>query len=483
MSKNLASVDLIDRGARRWPEAVALASRHTAWTYRDLHHAVEATGRRLQDVGIGAETRVALHAARTPATIVATWALWRIGAVVVPLNRRWPVPAALRAARGARTVTWLADDDGVVDAARDAEEEAGHRLDAVVDQGNEGVVDPAAPPPLPPARSATIVFTSGTTGAPKGVLHTWRNHVASAAGSNTNIPVSPGDRWLLSLPLYHVGGLAILVRCALGGGTVVVPSDDASLSDTLADRRVTHASLVATQLRRLLEADAEHPSSMRALLVGGGPVPFDLLEAAHARGWPLHTTYGCTEMASQVTTTPPGATLDTLLTAGRILPHRRLRIANDGEILVAGATLCRGYADGERLDDPRNANGWYPTGDLGRLDAQGRLRVEGRKDHMFVSGGENVQPEFIEETLHAHPDVAAAVVVPVADDEFGHRPVAFVRTTGAPVSPDALRTHCRSTLPAFMVPDHIVPMPDDVTASIKVDRRALQERARRHDGT
>ena len=481
MSKNPASYDLVHHGAHRWPEAVALTSHDTTWTYAALHRAVGATARRLRERGMGAGTRVAVHAARSPAAVVATWALWRVGAIVVPMSRRWPVVQVVRAAERVQATIALTDEEAVRDAFRDAYGDgAVHRLQAVVawDLGSDR--EAASPSPLAPTRDATIVFTSGTTGVPNGVLHTWRNHVASAVGANANIPVTRGDRWLLSLPLYHVGGLSILVRCALGGATVVLPSDDAPLHETLADQGVTHASLVATQLRRLLRADADHPASMAALLVGGGPVPFDPIEAAHVRGWPIHTTYGCTEMASQVTTTPPGASLDTLSTSGRILPHRRLRIADDGEILVAGATLCAGYAEDDAVDDPRDANGWYPTGDLGRLDAQGRLRVEGRKDHMFVSGGENVQPESIEDALTAHPEVAAAVVVPVADDEFGHRPVAFVRTTGASVSTDVLRAHCRSILPAYMVPDHVLSLPESAEDGMKVDRRALQEHARRH---
>jgi O-succinylbenzoic acid--CoA ligase len=308
------------------------------------------------------------------------------------------------------------------------------------------------------------------------VLHSWANHLYSAKGSNANLPLHSGDRWLLSLPLYHVGGLAILVRCALAGAAVAVPDQDASLSATLDATGATHASLVATQLRRLLEAREALPRRVRGLLLGGGPLPEGLLRRGHERSWPLHTSYGSTEMASQITTTPPGAPLSTLRTAGRRLPHRRLRIDADGQILVAGPTLCLGIAEGNDLHDPR-AHGWLPTGDLGRLDAQGRLHVQGRTDRQFISGGENIQPEELEAALERGDRIARAVVVPVPDPEYGRRPVAFLRTTGGPL-PEEWRDRLRAELPSFKVPDAAYPLPEAATEGrMKVDRADLIRRA------
>jgi O-succinylbenzoic acid--CoA ligase len=332
------------------------------------------------------------------------------------------------------------------------------------------------PPPQPTHRRATLVFTSGSTGTPKAVLHSWANHLYSAKGSNANLPLHSGDRWLLSLPLYHVGGLAILVRCALAGAAVAVPDQDASLSATLDATGATHASLVATQLRRLLEAREALPRRVRGLLLGGGPLPEGLLRRGHERSWPLHTSYGSTEMASQITTTPPGAPLSTLRTAGRRLPHRRLRIDADGQILVAGPTLCLGIAEGNALHDPRT-HGWLPTGDLGRLDAQGRLHVQGRTDRQFISGGENIQPEELEAALERGDRIARAVVVPVPDPEYGRRPVAFLRTTGGPL-PEEWRDRLRAELPSFKVPDAAYPLPEAATEGrMKVDRADLIRRA------
>jgi O-succinylbenzoic acid--CoA ligase len=351
---------------------------------------------------------------------------------------------------------------------------------SVEDVVREGAVQTERRSEQTPDRDATIIFTSGSTGQPKAALHTWANHLYSAKGANANLSLRQGDRWLLSLPLYHVGGLAILVRCALAGAAVAVPSPENDLATALVDVRATHVSCVATQLRRILNAGHEPPQALRAVLLGGGPIPAPLLDRAYDEGWPLLTSYGCTEMASQVTTTAPGAPRSTLDTAGARLPHRRVRIDPDGQILVAGRPLFRGYVQDGTVTDPRTEDGWYPTGDRGFLDAQGRLHVIGRIDRMFVSGGENIQPEEIETALEELSGVEQAAVVSVSNAEYGHRPVAFLRTEG-PLDETDLRRRLRDRLPGFKIPDAFFSFPEDTgRSSLKVDRQSLQEWAQAH---
>lgn len=462
----------IHRHAQACPDALALWTSDRRWTYAELDAAAAATRARLREHGIAEGERVALRLHRGADLVLLLWALWRAGSVAMPLSTRWPAPKIREAVRRmearwliTRDRTLLGDESTGVSA---------FSPDQLVLRGGGG-----EPAPVPQSihRRATLVFTSGTTGAPKAVLHSWANHLYSAKGSNANLPLRPGDRWLLSLPLYHVGGLAILVRCALAGAAVAVPDRDASVAAMLDSTGATHASLVATQLRRLLDAQDESVSRrVRGLLLGGGPLPKTLLRRGHARGWPLHTSYGSTEMASQVTTTPPGASLGELQTAGRCLPHRRVRMDPDGQILVAGPTLCLAVTDGENLRDPR-VDGWFPTGDLGHLDASGRLHVEGRTDRQFVSGGENIQPEEIEAAFERLEGVDRAVVVPVPDEEYGRRPVAFVRSeTGA--MPDDWQAALATTLPRFKIPEAVCELPDAaIRDRMKVDRDLLRRRA------
>jgi O-succinylbenzoic acid--CoA ligase len=469
--------DPLRRYATARPDAPALWTPHRRWTYADLDAAVAATQARLDEVGVEGGKRVALYLDRRPAVVVLLWALWRAGAVAVPLSTRLPAADVPDRARRVGAHGLISDDSAV---ARAAPADLTVRSPELVARDGEarGGRSPG-PTAWSRHRPATIVFTSGSTGTPKAALHTWANHLYSAKGSNANLPLRRGDRWLLSLPLYHVGGLAILVRCALAGAAVAVPDPKASIADQLTTAHATHVSLVATQFRRLLDAtQGTPPSFVRAVLLGGGPIPGALLRRGHQRGWPLHTSYGSTEMASQVTTTAPGAPLDELQTAGRRLPHRRVRI-EAGEIQVRGAPLFRGYVTADGLDDPRTDDGWYPTGDRGRLDAGGRLHVLGRMDRMFVSGGENVQPEEIETALERLDGIERAIVVPVPDAEYGERPVAFVQA-GDSWDPPAFKQVLTSELPGFKIPDAFHSLPQDArSGSLKIDRKRLQKQARK----
>lgn len=463
--------------AQAHPDQPAVITPGGTWTYAALAQRVAGVVGALKRRGTAPGDRVATYAPRTLDHLVVLMAALHSGAVIAPLSTRLPpgeVADRLAQINARRLVT----DDPEVQR-RAPESVSCHPLDALrsVDAAE---APPANSPDGTRDRPATIIFTSGSTGTPKAALHTLGNHYMNAKGAQANIALGPGDRWLLSLPLYHVGGLAILFRCWWTGACVVVPEDDEPLYASIAAHHVTHVSLVATQLRRLLQADHSF-DTLRAILVGGGPLPAGLLTEAHARGWPVHTTYGCTEMASQVTTTPPGASREALATAGRVLPHRELCISDTGEILVRGPTLFRGYVDRERVRDPRDADGWYHTADRGLLDEDGYLHVHGRTDHRFISGGENIHPEEIERVLTQLPGVARAVVVPIPDDEFGARPVAFLEAReGEAVSADRLVPLLEARLPRFKIPVRFFAWPKDAgDRSMKIDRPAFRARAER----
>lgn len=471
IEKNMS--DPLRAQSRGRPGTIALWTGSETWSYARLNRAVLATRQRLEARDVGFGDRVGVHLPNEPSCVILLWALWRCGAVAVPLSTRLPPHRVVEQAEAV-------DCDGVISSDAAVAERVRPNLFTVRPEDivcHEGSADRRGIREQSRDRSATILFTSGSTGAPKAVLHTWANHLYSAKGANANVPLGPDDRWLLSLPLYHVGGLAILVRCALAGAAVAVPTTDAPLGDVVESTGATHLSLVSTQFRRLLTATkGAVPSQVRAVLLGGGPIPDALVRRAARQGWPLHTTYGCTEMASQVTTTPPGAPLADLQTAGRCLPHRHVCIV-DGQICVAGATLFKGYVEDGGIRDPRTDDGWYPTGDRGTLDVSGRLHVKGRVDRMFVSGGENIQPEEIEGVLEQIEGVERAIIVPVSSDEYGKRPVAFVETSTEEALPSfaELLEQC---LPGFKIPDAFHPFPEDrMSGRVHFDRDLLQKRA------
>jgi len=455
----------------------------------DLLTAAVAQGLRAHKVLHG--ERVGLLLPPGPAYPVLLLSLLRAGAVAVPISTRLPpaaLPDLLRSIGCRRLITDLQNCELPGSAGEIAIVEAAELFAACEQKHCEGeraehgrATEPETAlsgSPLPPfdrTADATIVFTSGSTGVPKAALHTFENHWSNAVGANRNIPLRPGDRWLLSLPPWHVGGLAVVFRCLLGGAAIAIKGKDEPLADAIAGLGATHVSLVATQLYRLLRENSGLAAlrSLKAILLGGGPAPAALIEEALRLGVRLVTSYGSTEMSSQATASRPGDPPEALNTSGRPLAFRQLSVAADGEILVRGRTLFRGYVEGTGVRSARDASGWFHTGDLGRLHADGRLIVTGRRDTMFISGGENIHPEEIEREILRFPGVLETIVVPVPDPEFGARPVAFLRTIDGHLPAEAeLGRFLRLALPGFKIPRRLLRWPDH-EKGMKPDRRAL----------
>lgn len=327
-------------------------------------------------------------------------------------------------------------------------------------------------------RSEFLVPTSGTSGRPRLATLTAANLASSAIAWSQVLP--PASGWLLSLGLAHVAGIAIVVRAALAGVPLVLPigSDPSSILETI--RRgaargleVSHLSLVASQLAPLLDHldDGPPPPSIRAVLLGGGPVPSSLVTRALEAGWPVMPTYGMTETASGVTAMPTRDVAAAPWSAGRALPGVELRVCepgdgsstalpldHPGELHVRGPMVFAGYAgDPGATAAAIDQDGWLRTGDLGRIDEHGRVEIIDRIDDLIVSGGENVAPAEIEAVLLTHPGVADAGVVGMADTRWGRVPAAVVvARPGASIDPDEIRAYVAERLASFKVPARVV---------------------------
>ena len=456
----------------------ALVAQHRTYTWRDYHAHVTGAAEKLRQAGLGEGDVLAIALPPGTPTPILCMALFRLGAIAFPVNTRFPAQYLLD------TLARVRCRNVVVPYGASVTTEHG-RLYALAPRD---IVDAAgAPPPSPVRRPlerpASLMLTSGSSGAPKAALHTWGNHYHNALRSNANIPLQPGDRWLIPLPFFHVAGLAVLFRCALAGAAAVIPPPGMPVPEAVRRFHATHVSLVPTQLYRALRAEPGVSAlcGLKAILLGGAATAPELVERAHAAGLPLHTTYGMTETASQLTTTPPGAALEDLLTAGRPLAEETVRVTASGEIQARGKTLFRGYVEGGTPHRPQTDDGWFPTGDRGRFDARGNLVVAGRRDNMFITGGENVQPEEIERCLGTAPGVVRAVVVAAPHPEFGATPVAFVQTVrGTPPDDAALTETLASKLPRYKIPRHYFPLPvDDLDPDQKPSRSGLAARAAR----
>ena len=311
-----------------------------------------------------------------------------------------------------------------------------------------------------------VLYTSGTSGRPKGACLTWNNFFASARAAEDRLGAAVYRRWLACMPLFHVGGLSILMRSVLFGGPVRLQSrfDPAVVSDALDGGDIAGVSLVPTMLSRLL-AHRDYraaPGGLEVLLLGGAAAAPELVARALAKGYPVCPTYGLTEATSQVATAAPpraGARepspmLPVLGTQVRIVSGGRdAGPGTEGEIVVRGATVMRGYLHDDEANARALRDGWLHTGDIGYLDAAGGLHVLDRRDDLVVSGGENVYPAEIEAVLLEHPAVEDAGVTGVPDADFGARVVAWVVIKpGCSASVEALQSHCRATLAGFKQP-------------------------------
>jgi O-succinylbenzoic acid--CoA ligase len=305
----------------------------------------------------------------------------------------------------------------------------------------------------------TLLYTSGSSGTPKVLAHRWGAHMASAAGAEERIPLAPGCGWLLSLPLHHVSGISVLIRCLASGATIVIPDPSLPLEAQISNQAITHLSVVALQLERLLVAQASL-HRLNAVLAGGGPISASLVHRSIESGVPLHLTYGMTETASQITTTEKLTTCPSPIHAGIPLPGREIRLSASGEVQVRGGILATGVLNSSGCLDPiADSSGWATTGDLGILNENNELILLGRRDRMIISGGENIHPEAIEAILSAVPSVVRVAVVGIAHSFYGMRPVAFV---AGDVEAEHLRDFLAERVEKFAIPDFFIPWPDTI---------------------
>jgi o-succinylbenzoate---CoA ligase len=440
--------DWLRQRAALTPDRHALLGRDT---FAELDRRVDAACSRLIDLGVQPGQRIGLRSANSPAFVVAVHALMRLGAILVPINTRL-TPAEVEWQRADAELSLLLEHPEDLLASTSA---ARHDRDVDLDAPH------------------SIVYTSGTTGRPKGAILTYDNHYSNALASMLNLGVLASDVWLACLPLFHVGGLAILLRSVIYGMPVLLHErfDPGLVNHAIDHQGVTVISVVSTMLERMLAErdDQPFPPTLRCVLLGGGPASLPLLQRALALGAPAVQTYGLTETASQVATLAPSDIVRKVGSAGKPLFGTSVRIAGDDEILVRGPIVSPGY-----LHQPPHSD-WLHTGDLGYLDDEGYLYVLDRREDLIVTGGENVYPAEVESVVLMHPAVADAAVFAVPNIEWGHTVAAAV-VLRHPATPDELQMFARQHIAAYKVPKRIeVVQALPRNASGKLLRRHLRE--------
>lgn len=430
----------------------ALVSPEGCLTYEEVDRQCACMVRWLRETGgVGSGDRIAVVAENRPEWMPLLFAGLRVGAVLCPLNVRQPIAVLTEQLRTLAPSLVITDRElpGIQIPVRTFSQLVEEAVEPAED---EAVVREDFP--------ATVLFTSGSSGEAKAIELSLSNHLISARAANQVAPLGPGDRWLCSLPLYHAGGIAILFRCVLAGAAAGFPGAKGEWTEDLERLEITHLSLVPTQLRRWMKSDgfATSVKGVKRVLMGGAPMPGDLLMEAVAAGVSVAVSYGMTETASQIAVTPPGQSPQG---AGRILPHAKVRISEAGEIQVQAGSVPESLL----------TDGWLRTGDCGRLEGD-LLFVEGRIDRQFISGGENIQPERIEREMQACCGVDC-VVVPVKDPEFGQRPAAWVDADITEEKTGQWNQRLRLRLPGYMIPVTYKKLP--VQLGVKPDLASLAQ--------
>lgn len=457
---------LAERAAQK-PDAPALEFMGQKWNYEFLNNWVEALVDEFEKRGINKGTRIGIYLSNQAVYVALIHALARVGAVAVPLNIRLTESELKWQIQQSQCEFLVCNQDFFLSGS----ELIGSEERILVSD------DFSTPQPIPvrtrsqlePDSVQGIFFTSGTTGSPKGAMLTFANHHASALASAERLSVDARDRWLLTMPLYHIGGMSIVFRAAIYGITIGLHSgfDAGAVHHALTNENITHVSLVPTMLHRLLEKypDFKPSPSLRAILLGGASAPASLLEKALALNLPIALTYGLTETASQVATSTPEQTRAKPGSVGKPLSGTIIDIVDEsdkslpngeiGEIVVNGGTVMQGYLDNDRPD-----RFWKPvrsihTGDIGYLDSDGDLWVLTRRTDLIVSGGENIYPEEVERALMKHPVVSEACVVGVPDPEWGQSVAAAV-VLREPCNGENLIQFLRGQVAGYKVPMQIL---------------------------
>lgn len=465
------------RGAERYAQRPALITESGEIGYRVLHDRAARLARDMANQGMTRGAPLAVIARRADRVAWALYLALYSGCPVWPLDPRRPDLAS------------GLHDAGIALALVDSELSAPDGIRCLSSDLLD--VTPAGQPvearPVSSSDIQLIVNTSGSTGTPRAVMLTAGNLAAAVLASRKRVDLRAGDVWLACLPLYHVAGISILLRCLQAGASVLLQERfevDRVWSSLLA-RKVTHLSLVPPMLEGLMAAEPGRspPPSLKVVLLGGGAIPEPLVRRAVDDGWPVCPTYGLSENASQVATlcTPSrdwvagdmGAPLDGIRV--EIIDEAGRSTEGQGRIRISGPTVMAGYLGSRWSTGDGLVNSGFSSADLGYLDERGHLHVQGRLDDVIVSGAENVMPQQIEDIIRGCKGITDVGVVGVPDSSWGQRVVALFEGC---ITEAELEHWCRKQIPSPLRPRGFVKVETlPRNAMGKLDRQALRRRA------
>ena len=457
------------------PDRFALTDGRRKVTYKELDCMIDQAIHHLRLKGVEAGNVVAVLDNNSISYAILFYAALRSGFILMPLNARL-TSAEWRRQLNAAGCRLLVVAGQFTDAAKSLDIELADIDEITSDYGRPVSID--SPHELSLDREALIIYSSGSSGASRGIVLTWHNLYYSALGIESMLACSSDDCWLAALPFFHIGGISILFRAVRAGCGVHIFDKfrQETILEVIGSKRGCCLSVVPTMLRDLISADLEHRlNKVRTIILGGAPLDDSLRRKCQQLDLPVLTTYGMTETSSMVTLLPPDHPPDKISTSGKILPHRQIRIAAPGEegpILVRGEVLFSRYLN--QIEPLVDDQGWFETGDIGKIDEDGYLTVTGRSGRFIISGGENVDLNQIEQALASLEGIEGAVVLPRSDNKWGERPVAIVQLSDCRLTEAKIKNRLSKMLASISIPERVIIIDRlPLTGSGKYDRQSL----------
>ncbi len=489
-------------------EALVEVERERRFTYAELNARSNRAADVFRGLGVRPGERVALLLMNGVEFIECFFALAKLGAVIVPLNWRL-VPdelAFILKDSGARVLVY----DGEFQKCARELQRRGSEATAVRDWIHVGGDDTRdgfarswtalherasdAEPEVGAAddEALYIMYTSGTTGLPKGAVHTHRSVVWASLTIGMTADVRYRDRYVIVLPLFHVGALTPATGNVHRGMTTILMRafDPVRLFEVIAKERVTVLLAVPAMLNFMLQVPGHErydTSTLRWIMSGAAPVPVTLIEAYAKRGIEIHQVYGLTESCGPACLISPDEALAKAGSTGKAFFHTDVRVVDErgrdiapggsGEVLVRGAHVMQGYWNRPEATAETIRDGWLYTGDLATVDAEGYVYIQDRKKDMIISGGENIYPAEIENVILSHPQVRDVAVIGQASAKWGESPLAVVVKGDPALSEDAVIQHCQGRLARYKQP-RAVRFVDEIPRNPagKILKRLLRER-------
>lgn len=425
-------------------------------SYSELESEMEKTASALIQSGIKKGDYVLIISPNNKDFIVLVLALWMIDAIPVPINIR------LNKEEIKNLISIVGS--GKIFLHKELENNFNFNEQVIFPLAKSGRKDIQINSANDINQTAVVIFTSGSTGTPKGVMLSFHNLINSFEIGDTFLQQSPSDKWLASLPFYHIGGFSIITRTLLSGASMVIPdsSDITNFKESIKRHKPTLASFVGVQLKKLLEENFTEAKNFRNILIGGGFVDDELINSAVEQGWKISKVYGSSETSSFVAAFSLNDSKNKIKSSGKAVSPNEILIVDEqkkklpsnsiGEIAVKSVAVFTGYLNNPDETKIKLINGIYYTGDIGYIDEDGFLFVEARRSDLIVTGGENVNPLEVEKQILLHPDVEDCSVIGINDKTWGQIVVAAVVPKNKDLTELKIQEFLKNKLAGFKIP-------------------------------